>query len=61
MDLPGFGFAQVSRGMKRGISDLLSEYLANRAALKLVYIYIYIYIGMVFDTHEYGMYVYICM
>ena len=36
VDLPGFGFAQVSRGAKADISDLLGKYIADRDALKLV-------------------------
>ena len=36
VDLPGFGFAQVARGLKERISDQLGQYIAGRKALKLV-------------------------
>ena len=36
VDLPGFGFAKVSRGAKAQISDQLGKYIAEREALKLV-------------------------
>jgi len=36
VDLPGFGFAQVARGVKEKISDQLGKYIASRNALKLV-------------------------
>ena len=36
VDLPGFGFAQVARGLKEKISDQLGKYIAGRKALKLV-------------------------
>eukprot|EP00802_Teleaulax_amphioxeia_P016404 Tamp_16521.p1 GENE.Tamp_16521~~Tamp_16521.p1 ORF type:complete len:375 (-),score=94.20 Tamp_16521:331-1428(-) len=40
VDLPGFGFAQVSRGTKAKISDQLGKYIADREALKLVVVLI---------------------
>ena len=36
VDLPGFGFAQVARGVKEKISDQLGTYIADRKALRLV-------------------------
>ena len=40
VDLPGYGFAQVSRSMKETWQDLASAYLRGRATLRRVYLLI---------------------
>jgi GTP-binding protein len=33
VDLPGYGYAQLSKGMRRGLMDLLTGYISRRAPL----------------------------
>ena len=36
VDLPGYGFAKVSKGAKEGWQQLVEDYLADRSTLHLV-------------------------
>jgi GTP-binding protein len=46
VDLPGFGFAKINKGVKDRISDQLGRYLADRDALKLVVVLVDLRLGM---------------
>lgn len=40
VDLPGFGYAKVSKGLRKGFQELISDYLAKRQEMMVVFLLI---------------------